>query len=87
MSVFRRRLFERGLRYSPDMTSYEDWLLFRELQAQGQYGHVIPQDLLLYRIRGSSMLRGLSEERKRRLAGEIDAHAKEAEVQWTLSRA
>ena len=26
MALFRRRLFERGLRYSPDLTSYEDWL-------------------------------------------------------------
>ena len=33
MALFRRRLFERGLRYSPDLTSYEDWLMYRELRA------------------------------------------------------
>jgi hypothetical protein len=31
------------------------------------------------------MLRELTRERKRRLAGELDAHVKEAKVQWTSS--
>jgi hypothetical protein len=82
MSVFRREPFDAGLRYSPDLTSYEDWLLLRQLRARGLYGHVIPEALLLYRVRGGSMLRELTKERDRRLAGELDAHLKETQVEW-----
>ena len=60
MALFRRRLFDRGLRYSPDLTSYEDWLVYRELHAGGHHGHVIPETLLRYRVR-----RGLDAARRR----------------------
>ena len=83
MAVIRRRLFERGLRYSPDLTSYEDWLLYMQMRAAGEYGHVIPETLLRYRIRTSSMMRGVAKEKRERLAGEFAAHLKEAEVKWT----
>jgi glycosyltransferase involved in cell wall biosynthesis len=85
MSVFRREPFDAGLRYSPDLTSYEDWLLLRQLRSQGLYGHVIPEALLLYRVRGGSMLRELTKKRERRLTGELDAHLKETEVEWVAS--
>jgi glycogen(starch) synthase len=85
MSVFRRRLFERGLRYSPDLASYEDWLLFLQLQAAGEHGHVIPETLLLYRVRDSSMLREMTMERAARLRGELEAHVREREVEWMSS--
>ena len=63
MAVIRRRVFDRGLRYSPDLTSYEDWLLYMEMRHAGEYGHVIPETLLSYRIRTSSMMRGVVKER------------------------
>ena len=87
MALFRRRLFERGLRYSPDLTSYEDWLMYRELRAAGQHGHVIPETLLRYRVRGGSMLRAVARPGYKRLMGELRAHAREAEVSWTPSSA
>ncbi len=83
MAVIRRRLFERGLRYSPDLTSYEDWLLYMEMRAIGAYGHVIPETLLRYRVRSSSMMRGITKSRRERLSGEFAAHLKEAAVRWT----
>jgi glycosyltransferase involved in cell wall biosynthesis len=85
MSLFRRRLFERGLRYSPDLVSYEDWLLLLQLQAAGEHGHVIPETLMLYRVRDSSMLREMTVERAARLRGELEAHVREGQVQWTPS--
>ena len=87
MALFRRRLFERGLRYSPDLTSYEDWLMYRELRAAGQHGHVIPETLLRYRVRVGSMLRAVARPGYQRLMGELRAHAREAEVSWTPSSA
>ena len=87
MALFRRRLFERGLRYSPDLTSYEDWLMYRELRAAGQHGHVIPETLLRYRVRVGSMLRAVARPGYKRLMGELRAHAREAEVSWTPSSA
>lgn len=85
MALFRRRLFERGLRYSPDLTSYEDWLMYRQLHAAGQHGHVIPETLLRYRVRPGSMLRAVARPGYKRLIGELRAHAREAEVSWTPS--
>ena len=87
MAVFRRRLFDDGLRYSPDLTSYEDWLVYRELQAAGERGHVIPETLLRYRVRRGSMLRAVAMPGRDRLLGELRAHAREAEVSWTPSSA
>jgi hypothetical protein len=87
MAVFRRRLFERGLRYSEDLTSYEDWLVFLRLRAADAGGHVIPETLLRYRIRRASMLRSVDTERRERLRGELDAHMREAEMRWTPSSA
>jgi hypothetical protein len=85
MALIRRRVFERGLRYSPDLTSYEDWLVYRELRAAGHHGHVIPEPLLRYRVRGKSMLRAVAMPGQARLHGELRAHAREAEVKWTPS--
>ena len=83
MAVLRRRLFERGLRFSEDMTSYEDWLLFCELRDRGVFGHVIPEPLLRYRVRDSSMLRGVTREKLALLQGELEAHRREAALRWT----
>ena len=43
--------------YSPDMTAYEDWLLYRQLRAAGHLGAVVPEYLLHYRTRAGSMMR------------------------------
>jgi hypothetical protein len=85
MAVLRRHLFDHGLRYSAELTSYEDWLLYRELAADGRYGHVIPEVLLRYRVRRRSMLRAIARPSHDRLMGELRAHARESEVAWTPS--
>lgn len=85
MAVFRRRLFDRGLRYSPDLTGYEDWLLYRELTAAGELGYVIPEHLLKYRVRSASMLRTVAKAGNDRLMAELRAQVREREVAWTRS--
>ena len=82
-AVFDRRVFDLGIRYSVDLTSYEDWLHFRELQARGFIGHVIPEPLLFYRIRPTSMVRTLTIHEHDSLIGEMEAHLRESEVVWT----
>jgi glycosyltransferase involved in cell wall biosynthesis len=82
-AVIRRRVFDLGFWYSADATSYEDWLFYRELAQAGLYGHSIPEQLLHYRVREASMLRDMAHRHHERLAGELDAHARERQVQWT----
>jgi glycogen synthase len=81
-AVIRRRVFDRGLWYSQDLTSYEDWQLYRELHAAGLHGHVIPERLLRYRVRGGSMLRDIGLPLQARLRGEMDAHLVERRIEW-----
>jgi glycogen synthase len=81
-AVIRRRVFDRGFWYSQDLTSYEDWQLYRELRAAGLYGHVIPERLLRYRVRGESMLRDIGLPLQARLKGEMDAHLIERRIEW-----
>ncbi len=85
MAVFRRLLFDRGLRYSHDLTGYEDWLLYRELTAAGEIGYVIPENLLKYRVRSASMLRAAVAPSNDRLMAELRAQVREREVAWTRS--
>ncbi|MFQ5426806.1 MAG: glycosyltransferase, partial [Gaiellales bacterium] len=84
-AVIRRSVFDRGFWYGADLTSYEDWALYRRLGRAGLYGHVIPEPLLLYRVREQSMLRPVGERTSDRLLGEMDAHVREQEMLW-LSR-
>jgi glycosyltransferase involved in cell wall biosynthesis len=81
-AVIRRRAFDLGFWYSEDATSYEDWLLYRELAKAGFYGHSIPERLLLYRVREGSMLRDVAHQHHERLTGELDAHERERDMQW-----
>ena len=81
-AVIRRRVFELGYWYSTDLTSYEDWQLYRELHAAGMYGRVIPEALLLYRVRRDSMLREVGVPRRDWLLGEMNAHLIERQVEW-----
>ncbi len=80
-AVLRRRLFDTH-RFSEDLTSYEDWALYRELARAGRYGHVIPEMLWRYRVREDSMLREVGLRHEERLAGELDALIHEKEIEW-----
>ncbi len=82
-AVFRRRSFESGLAYSPELTSFEDWALYREMRTLGLIGAVIPERLLEYRIRERSMLREIGSPNQERIEGEIRARIKETEMRWT----
>ena len=59
-AVMRRNLFDAGFDYSVDLTSFEDWMLYRRLRAAGRYGRIVPRTLLTYRVRATSMLRSLT---------------------------
>src|SRR5207253_751015 len=50
-AVIRRRFFDLGFGYSDELTSYEDWFLYRELHEAGHYGVVLPERLFEYRVR------------------------------------
>jgi len=81
-SVFRRRVFELGFRYSRDLTSYEDWLLYLELARAGHHGAVVPERLFRYRVRPESMMRMEGSPRTEIIVDEITAHMRESEVRW-----
>jgi glycogen synthase len=84
-ALIRKRVFDLGHWYSPDLTSYEDWQLYRELHLAGLYGHAIPERLLLYRIRSDSMLREVGLDQHRRLYDEMNAELREKEMKWSWS--
>jgi glycogen(starch) synthase len=86
-ALIRRPLFERGLRYDPELTSYEDWHFYRQLRRQGLVGQVVPERLYRYRVRPGSMLRTLGVSRLERQRGEMAAHLAEADTAWTQSSA
>jgi len=85
-AVFRRRVFDRGFRYDPELVSYEDWLLYRRLHEAGWYGEVVPEALFRYRVRRDSMTWKVGGPNRERLAGELEAHARERAVQWVAPR-
>ena len=86
-AVLPRRLFHIGYRYSPDLNSYEDWALYRQLAQDGRFGRVIPERLMHYRIRSDSMVREVGQPRIEQLMQEIDAQTIERRDEWTLSSA
>ena len=85
-AVIRRRIFDLGYSYSTDLTSYEDWQLYRELHDAGLYGRVIPEPLLLYRVRRESMLREVGMPRHERLLAEMNAHLIERRIEWESTK-
>jgi glycosyltransferase involved in cell wall biosynthesis len=85
-AVFRREVFERGLRFSGELTSFEDWAFYRRMRRAGLIGTVIPEVLLDYRIRDDSMMRRVGAPNAERIEGEVRAHLAEAETAWTPSR-
>jgi glycogen(starch) synthase len=86
-AVIRRRVFDLGNWYSVDATSYEDWLFYRQLARNGLRGQVIPERLVLYRVREGSMIREIGLPHHERLLGEMEAHLREKEIAWTSQSA
>jgi glycogen synthase len=84
-AVIRRSLFEQGFAYSNDLTSYEDWLLYMELHRAGHHGAVIPERMIRYRVRDTSMMRTVGAPRLARLYDELRAHQRELEISWTAT--
>jgi glycogen synthase len=82
-AVFDRRMFDLGYAYSHELSSYEDWLHFRQLQAEGFEGFIIPEQLLSYRVRTGSMVRTVAVRQHDRLLDEMESHLRAREVQWT----
>jgi glycogen synthase len=85
-ALFRRRLFEIGFEYSPDLTSYEDWLLYCDLRRAGYEGAVIPERLFRYRVRDASMLRTDGMPEMTNIHDEIRAHIRENEMEWVATK-
>jgi glycosyltransferase involved in cell wall biosynthesis len=83
VALIRRRVFERGFAYSEELTSYEDWHLYRELHRAGLAGAVIPERLVRYRVRPDSMTGQIAVRNRDRLVAEIDTLMREREIQWT----
>lgn len=84
-AVIRRSVFEQGFTYSRDLTSYEDWFLYREMHHAGLHGAVIPERLFNYRVREKSMMRSVGQPLLSRLVDEMRAHVRERDVQWISS--
>jgi hypothetical protein len=83
VALLRRSLFEEGFSYDPFLTSFEDWMLYRDLHAAGLHGHVIPEPLVRYRVRGDSMVREIGRPFLARLQEEMHAHELAGRVRWT----
>lgn len=63
LAMLPRRLFtELSYGYGPGGSMHSDWELYRWLRQEGRHGLVLPECLARYRVRGSSLLRGHSEE-------------------------
>jgi glycosyltransferase involved in cell wall biosynthesis len=60
-----------------------DWLLYRRLRALGEYGAVIPERLVRYRVLPQSLLREHDEQVHARTWGEGKDWRRLAEVRWT----
>ncbi|MGH2779839.1 MAG: glycosyltransferase [Thermoleophilaceae bacterium] len=81
-ALIRRRVFDLGHWYSGDLTSYEDWHFYWQLHDAGLHGRVIPERLLLYRVRRDSMIREVGMPHHDRLYGEMRALSLERQMEW-----
>lgn len=84
--LIRRSVFDAGARYDDELTSYEDWLFMRRLQAAGQTGDIVPEKLFHYRVRPRSMMRETGRPLLARLEGELRARYVEHGMAWTRQR-
>lgn len=86
-SLFRRSVFdEHGLRYSPELASFEDWGLYRQMASAGLYGAVVPEVLFRYRMRPSSMTQRDAQPHLGRLLDELRAHDVSGRTRWEVPR-
>jgi glycogen synthase len=83
-ALFRRELFDDGHRYCPDLASYEDWQLYRELHRHGHFGLVVPERLFVYRVRATSMVHEVGLPNHARIYAEMQAHLRAEEVRWEV---
>lgn len=86
VAVFRRSVFDAGLRYSTDVAGFEDWALYREMRRRAMIGHVIPEPLIGYRMREDSMMRSVTGPREEWARQAIEAHLAERALDWTAPR-
>ncbi len=82
VALYRRWLFDAGFDYDRELTSYEDWDLYRRLARAGHFGVVIPERLFRYRVRENSMIRQLGFRHVVRLSEEMAGGLREREVRW-----
>ena len=75
-------MFDSGHRYCPDLASYEDWQLYRELHRAARFGLVVPERLFVYRVRAASMVREVGLPNHGRIYAEMQAHLRAEEVRW-----
>lgn len=83
IGLFSRRALE-ALEpiFLPQMAMHSDWLLYRRLRAQGEYGAVIPERLARYRVHSSSLLRSHDERLHGRAWEEGQDLRKLEETRW-----
>jgi glycogen(starch) synthase len=83
-AVLRRSIFDLGFRYSEELAACEDWHFYRQLSRAGQFGEIIPERLLLYRLRSDSMQSQIGIPKRARILGEIEGLLRESAMQWTV---
>jgi glycosyltransferase involved in cell wall biosynthesis len=83
-ALLRRRVFDLGFAYSEELTSYEDWHLYRELERAGHRGAVIPERLIRYRVHAGQMTRQVALKHRLRIEAEIEAHVIEGRMRWAV---
>jgi glycogen synthase len=86
-TVWPRRLFDLGFRYSEEVPIVEDWMLWRSMRRAGRIGEVIPERLVRYRVRPGSMYRDVESTLLARLRDEMTTRLALEEMQWTSSSA
>jgi glycosyltransferase involved in cell wall biosynthesis len=83
-AVVRRRVFDLGFWYSDEIATHDDWLLYRQLARVGLFGHVIPERLVLYRVRPTSLTVTIGDPRGHdRRVEDLEAAERERVVRWT----
>ncbi len=81
-AVFRRSIFDRH-RFSEDLTSFEDWALYRELARAGPLRPRHPRDAVALPRAATTRCSARSGSRdEERLQAEMDALIREQEVAW-----